>query len=326
MSVSTSALSTYVDQSRKELLAKAVAGANTFSTNFVETIQGIKAGTQLQRKFFSVVPGYRVNENCPTISGTTTFTQKLLSSELIVVHDAWCADDLAQKLAPYLPAGANNNESFEIPNEIIDDIVAQMARDLAVTAWQGKRITPTTNALNANIEGWLFRLINNGSDSYSGSTFKPSSTYTSLTSSNFIAAMDDFASAIPAPLQTLPLEIRAPFDAFNAGKIAYRNAYGAGSLEFLPEDVNGYKLLGYDNIVVRRDDGLNGAKVCVMSVANGGNFIWNVDASSDQTEIKVGYDGLTDKTWYRIKAAVGTECKFETEIGILNYNTGALAN
>jgi hypothetical protein len=326
MSVSTSSLSTYCDQSKKELLAKAVAGANTFAdTAFVNIVPGIPYGSQIQQKFFSVIPGYQVNSTCPAISGSTTFTEKLLSTSLVVVSDAWCSDDLRAKLTPYMPAGANNAEAFEVPNEVIDDITAQMARDAAVTAWQGMRGAPT-NSMNGQIKGWLYRLINNGASSYSGSTFKTTSTYTSLTSSNFIAAMDDFMANVPAAIQGMDLVIACPYDAYNAGKVAYRNTYGAGSLEVVPGDVEMYKLLGYDNVTVKRDDGLNGAKVCVMSTAKGGNFIYNVDIAGDATEVKVGYDGLTDKTWYRLKAAIGTEIKFAEEVGVLNYNTGSLAN
>lgn len=326
MSVSTSSLSTYCDQNRKELLAKAVAGGNSFATTFTEIVPGIKYGAQVQRKFFSVTPGYQVNSTCPAISGTTTFTEKLLSTSLVVVSDAWCSDDLAAKLAPYLPKGANTSDAFEIPTEIIDDIVAQMARDTAICAWQGMRSSAPVNSMTNNIRGWLSRLINNGASSYSGSTFKPSSTYTAFTSTNAIAAMDDLMANVATSIATLPLEARMPLDAFNALKVAYRTTYGAGSLEFVPEDPNAFRLLGYDNVICRRDDGLTGAKVIVMSVANGGNFIYNVDLEGDGAEIKVGYDGLTDKTWYRLKAAIGTEVKFAEEVGILNYNTGSLAN
>src|SRR5690242_12220449 len=103
MSVITSALSTYCDQNRKELLSKSVAGANTFATTFTEVIPGIKPKTQVQFKFFSNEPYYQWDTSCAPVSGSTTFTEKLLSTTLVTVTDEWCADDLTAKLAQYLP-------------------------------------------------------------------------------------------------------------------------------------------------------------------------------------------------------------------------------
>jgi len=92
-------------------------------------------------------------------------------------------------------------------------------------------------------------------------------------------------------------------------------------MEFVPGNIDTYKLLGYDNILVRRDDGLASSKVALLSVADKGNLILNVDAEGDTGEVSVWYDKTKDKTMYRIKFALGTQIKFETEVGVLNYGS-----
>ena len=318
MPANVSALSTYVDMNRKELLAKSIAGANSFQTSFVEIISGIKPGTSVLRKFIANTPSYNWDAGCGEPSGSTTvFTEKSLSTTLVMVGDQWCAADLTAKLANYMPAGSDL-EGFEIPNEVIDDIVAQIARDNALAFYQAGRSTAPSNGVSNNMTGVLKRLINT---SLSGSTFKPTSTYTAITATNAIAAVDDFVANIPAAIQGLQLEMRVPTDFFNALKTAYRNTYGAGSMEFVPGVIDNYKLLGYDNILVRRDDGLASSKVALLSVADKGNLILNVDAEGDSGEVAVWYDKTKDKTMYRIKFALGTQIKFETEVGVLNYGS-----
>lgn len=318
MSVITTAVSTYCDQNRKELLAKSVAGASTFSTPFVEVISGIKPGSNLQRKFFSTVPQYNWDAVCGEPSGTTTtFTEKLLTTNRVMAGDMWCADQLSDKLAQYLPAGTNSNEAFDIPTEVIDDLLAQVQKDNAIGFWQAGRASAPANNINTNMTGILKRLINT---SLSGSTFKPVSTYTAITASNAIAAVDDWMTAVPAAIQGEQLEMRVPYDFFNSLKAAYRNTYGAGSLEVVPGAIDSFRLFGYDNVTVTKDNGLSGAKVAVMSIATAGNLCLTVDLAGDSAEVAVGYDFKSDKTIFRLKYAIGTQIKFEDEIGVLNYN------
>lgn len=317
-------MTAYIRDERDKLLTRAVAQSNTFSNGFTEVIPGIKRGTSKKMKFYATTLGYQWETDCADVSGTTTFTEKLLSTGLVTVYDKWCTDQLSAKLAPYLPPGAST-EGFEIPTEIMDNVIDQFSRDNAIAFYQAKRKTPS-NAIEANMEGVLFKLINNGASSYSGSTFKPTSTYTSITSANVIAAINDWKTNIPAEMQNVQKIIRAGYDFTEALKAAYLTAYGAGSLQFLPNSVDSFRLIGDDTIIVERDNGLAGAKVALMSVADEGNLMLTTDLSSDTANIEFWRDANTDTVRYRIKAALGTAIKFESHVGVLNYNTGSLAN
>lgn len=108
MSFNVSSLNSYVDQNRRELLAAAVAGANTFDNDFVLIREGIKGGSSQEMKFFSNTIEWQTG-GCPaTPSGSTAFTVKNLSTTLFNAYDEWCPSDLSGKFPVLLRAGADN--------------------------------------------------------------------------------------------------------------------------------------------------------------------------------------------------------------------------
>lgn len=308
MAFNVTSLSQYVNQEKKTLLAKTVAGANDFATGAVQIISGIKGGSAEQMKFFSQSPTYQT-AGCADISGTTTFTEKNVSTKLFIVHDAVCTDDLTAKLAKYVAPGAGSD--VEIPNEVVDDLLKQIQRDVAVAAWMGG--VATGNLLYTGVDGWVKRLTT----TYSGSTFKPTSTYTTFTSSNAIAAIDDLMANVPAAIANQNLILHMPVAAFNALKVALRNA---NYYNFGPQDSpTEFVLPGYSNVTVRRSDGLAGYEYIVLTLAEGGDLVYTVDLASDVETIEVWYDQTEDKVHWRVKFAMGTEVAFPEQVGVLAY-------
>lgn len=309
MGYNTSSISQYVDQSSKELLAAIVAGSNTFNASSVRVVPGIKAGSAKQMKLFSNTVNY-VTSSCPsTVSGATTFVERLLSTDLITVFDGTCSDDIDDKLSIYLPAGASGQGDFDLPTEIVDDILAIVSRDNAKAAWQGGTIA--TNMLFNTVEGWLYKLKNTA---YSAETF--GTTAGTFTSANAVAGADALVATIPAALASENFLMHMPAAYFNALKVGLRNAnyYNFGA----QDDATSFVLPGYSNITVVRDDGMAGATDIVLALADGGDLIWSVDQMSDQEKVEVWYDKTDDKLYHRVKFAVGTEIAYPSQIGILS--------
>jgi hypothetical protein len=314
MPVNHSGLSIFNDQTRKEFWTKLIAGSVTFDSSNVETITGIKAGTKVTRRFIDHTPYYQTGSNasCPGLSGSTVFAERELTTTAVAIEDGWCRDELVSKLPFQFGPGANGD--FNVPDEFLDLLAATINNDLNVAFWQGGRIN--TNNLNTNVTGWLKRLIN---DTFSGDTWKPSGTYTSVTTSNAIAMIDDLLLNIPTALQTKDFIIDADYDLFKSIQVAYRNAYGAGSIEFLPDMPNSFKASGYGNITFRLNAGLAGSKKAVATPVERGDLLATVDVSNDPNNIDVWYSKDDDKFRYRVKFAAGTHIKFATEIGVLSY-------
>lgn len=308
MGFSVSSLSQYVNQEQKTLLAAMVAGANSLNTGSVQVLEGIKAGSALQMKFFAQTPTYQT-ASCPDVSGTTTFTEKNVTTKLFTVYDGVCTDDLTAKLTKYIPLGASSD--IEIPNEIVDDLLKQISRDVEKTAWMGG--IATGNLLFTGVNGWVYKLVN----TYSSSTFTTDSVYTAFTSSNAIAIMDDIMSNVPAAIANLNLRVSLPVSAYNALKVALRNANyynfeAAGS----PDS---FILPGYDNVEVMRTNGLAGYEYGVVTVADAGDLVLTADLRSDIETIEVWFDKTDDKMYWRVKFALGTEVAFPEQVGLISW-------
>ena len=314
MGFNISGIAQYVNQEKKTLLAKLVAGANTLNLPTVNTIEGIKAGSAESVKLVTASPTYLIG-SCATASGTSaTFVERNVSNTLITVYDGVCTDDMTAKLSKWIGAGAKAD--MEVPTEFIDALIASISSDVAKAMWQGSLGTLASNMLNDNVTGWLKRLV---STSYSASTFSTDATYTAFTSANAIAAMDDFLSNMPAEVADRTVAVHMPPTAFNALTVALRNAnYFNFGAQNAPES---YSYPAFANVTIVKDNGLSGAEYIVAAVADldQPDLLAVYDLKSDIEDIEIWYDQTLDKVLWRIKFAVGTEIGFPSQIGVLAY-------
>ena len=315
MGFNINGISQYVNQEKKTLIAKLVAGAPTLNAPTVNTLEGIKAGSAEQVKLLTASPTYLIG-SCATASGTSaTFVERNVSNTLITVYDGVCTDDMAAKLSKWIGSGAKAD--MEVPSEFMDALVANISLDVAKAMWQGSLGTLSSNMLNDNVTGWLKRLTT--ASAYSGATFKPTSTYTAFTSSNAIAAMDDFLSNMPSAVADRQVFVHMPPTAFNALTVALRNAdyynFGAQNAPY------SYPYPAFANVTIVKDNGLSGAEYIVAAVADldQPDLLAVYDLKSDIEDIEVWYDQTLDKVLWRIKFAIGTEIGFADQIGVLAY-------
>jgi hypothetical protein len=210
-----------------------------------------------------------------------------------------------------MPAGTLPDLSTE--EVILNNISDQAQRDVAITAWQGKYGT-ASNDMAQQVTGWLRRLVNT---SYSGSTFKPSGSYTGFNATNSIAIVDDLLSQLPANLEGKPLVLSVPGTAFKTLKIALRDAQ-AIAFNYSENSSDSFQMPGYDNITIKRDTGLQGTKVLVLTHA--GNLVLGTDLMSDAQALNAGYrDNTKSKVFYKMGITLGTEIAFPENVGVYTY-------
>lgn len=306
MSFNVSALNAYVDQSSKELGAAIVAGANTFDNGFVTIKEGIKGGSSLEMKFFANTLEWQSGACPATASGSTVFTVKNLATTLFNAYDEWCPDDLSGKFPVLLKAGASNE--MDAPEAIVNDIVEQAKRDVALAAWQGQYAS--VGDIAAGISGWLKKLT---ATSYSASTFGVDGTYTTFSSGTAINIVDDLIANAPTAIYGKQMELHMSASFYNILKIALRDSQ-AIAFNFSDGSTDSFVMPGYDNVIVKRDDGLAGSKAVVLT--NAGNLVLGTDLVTDQDNLRFGKDERLNKEWYRLAIAVGTEIAFPSQVGI----------
>lgn len=310
MGYNTSSVSQYIDANSTELMASLVAGGNAFVDANVKINEGIKAGTITRKKFITNTVYYAIDGCSTPASGATNFIERDCATTQFVLFDGTCSSDIDDKLAKFLKAGADDGD-FELSPEVVDHILAIVNRDVAKAAWQGG--TASSNVIEQNMDGWLKRLVNT---SYSASTF--GSTAATFTSANAVAGVDALMATVPDALQDKGLILSLPASRFNALKVGLRNAnyfnFGAQG------ETDRFVLPGYDNVTVKREDGLSGVLYGVLTVADAGDLLWNVDLKSDSDKIEVWYDKTDDKLYHRVKFSVGTEIAFPSQVGIMTIS------
>lgn len=310
MSFNVSSLTAYVSENAKEMMTNIVAGANTFEGGFVRIEDGIKGGSSKRVHFYDPSLEYQLGACVNTTSGSTTFTEKTLAPTLFTSYDETCSEDMLSKwYSQFMKRGANQSNDDQIAQAIADAIVAKAKRDYAVVAWQGLR--STANDMATQVAGWLYKLINT---SYSSSTFTTTATYTSITTSNAIAIVDDLIANAPANIIGGEMHLKLSRAYFNTLKVALRNA---NNFNFGAQDSpDSFVMPGYSNVTVFADDGLAAAKSIVLTVAN--NLILACDLMSDADDLTIDFvDNRKDKVFTRFKLAIGTEVAFPSNVGIV---------
>ncbi len=310
MSISVSSLNQFVDQSSTDFIIAFLAkGLGQLPAGFIDVRTGIKGGSIQNVPLFTNTVNYQAGGCSLTASGTTAFAARALGTTLFEAKDTWCHADLSAKFPVLLSAGANGDIKPEAAGKILDDITSQVARDVAKAAWQGGYST-SVNSLYA-VQGWLYKLIKT---TYSASTFGTTSAFTAYNSSNAVVIIDEMVANIPDEISSMDLTLLMQPKDFNVLKVAYRNAYGQGSLSDLPNDPNGFTMITYNNITARKHDGLTGSNAMVL--APNGQFLFGTDLESDFTDPVFGNDGLTNLDYYRIPFSFGCEIAFPAQIGV----------
>jgi len=201
MALSFSGLTAYTKQNVKPLLTSAVLGATT-QKMIVDNgivLTGVKGPTQIP--LMDTDAFFQVDGCGYSPSGTTSFSQRLLSVGKIRVEETICPKDLEQYFTmEILRAGSTYTDfgTAEFAAAYLAKKNARIAAQLETAIWQGSTASATAN-LN-KFDG-LSTLINAGSPVDANvSAYTGVATITTVTQSNVIAATEGLYKAIPAAI------------------------------------------------------------------------------------------------------------------------------
>lgn len=139
MAYSVTGLSSYVEVNKDTLIRDVVLGYKLGDTiSKMRKQLGVKETERLN--YLDVTPVLQNGKGCGfTSAGTTSFSERNISTKILKVNDQWCADDLLGKYAEFLVRfGADANaEDFPFEREIMNEVAIKLDKQLEKIVWQG---------------------------------------------------------------------------------------------------------------------------------------------------------------------------------------------
>lgn len=317
MAFTVSALSQYIDQSKKELIYAAVAGANTFEGDMIRVVEGIKDGSIQKIHIVAATPEFQQGNCVSTTSGDTAFSDVSLQTKLFTWYEEFCGQSIASKYPQILNAGATSTVNW--PERLMAHKVSIAQNAIVGAFWQAGRAGYTTD-LSITSNGILYQLINGAT--YSASTYTVngvggSPAYGSaLSVSNASSAVTSLLRNRPAALYNVPIEVRMDPAAFEILKQDYitKNYFN------FPPGSDPYRMpiIGVVNATAVADFGLAGSKAMVALAPD--TLAFGTDLVSDNDQMVAGYNAQTNITWTRMTFSIGACVLKAAEIGVVTFS------
>lgn len=313
MAFDVSALPAYVDQNRFPLLRKAIFGGKTISLLTKQT--GVKSASALNIIDDSVF--FQEGEGCTyTPSGSTTLTQRTITTGKIKVQKEFCLDDLEPKYTQMLlEAGALQDSmapSFE--ETLINGQLEQINKKMEVAVWQGN--TASANGDLNQFDG-LIKIVSGSTGYITGNSATYGSVYTGVTSSNVLAVLQQVYAAIPDDILQQPdTVILVGSDIYrlfvqaltNANMYHYTSDGTKRDMEFI--------LPGTDIRVIGLF-GLSQTRVIMAGRLN--NFFYGTDLENDWEKFQIYYDPKTQSFSFLVKWRSGVQVAFPDQVVYFKY-------
>lgn len=142
MAYDISTLPNYVEQRRDLILRGAVLGGDTIRRMRKQT--GIKTVAALN--YLDTTPKIQNGDTCGfTPQGVAKFTQRLLTTAAMKVNMEFCARDLLDAWTQYQVRITAAESSMPFEEEIINDILAKLAKTAERQVWQGDTTSEDEN-------------------------------------------------------------------------------------------------------------------------------------------------------------------------------------
>lgn len=306
----TAGLTEYVEENVLPLLHKSLFDSKT--PELVQIRTGIKHKEVLNIMDDQIF--LQAGGSCAafTPSGATSFTQREIAVEPIVMEHDWCLDNLNEFWTQKLLKAGSYNEDLT-PGELAEYIAGLLSEVLEVAYWQSDTDLNVLNFPNLSRFNGLIKMIDASTGVIDGNTGNE----TSITSSNVIAIIQRMLVVVPAGVKQKNDKILFmgwdTFEKLLFALQAQNNSYGfhydaskPGMLEAGTITVMG------SNTRVEAVHGLDGTDRLFLGRES--NFFIGTDLENDPTNWQLWYDINTDKVKMRSKFKLGTQIAFPNEI------------
>ena len=311
MALSFSGLNAYTNELIQPLLTSAVIGAKTqqMIMDGGIVLTGVKGPTAIPTMDTDAV---FATQSCSfDASGTTTFSQVVLTPGKIKVEEKICPKDLTTYFTAQALKSGSTTEDFGTPEFLAAYLAkknSRIAAQLETAIWQGDSASATANINKFN---GISKIINAGSPVDANvSGFTGVATITTITSSNVVAATEGIYKAIPAQVMAKgDVKIFVGYDWYRLLILAYR---ALNLFSYNPQDVNAQSfILPGTNVEVVPVNGLNTTgDAFAISL---GNMAIGLDLESDENNYKFWYSLDNNDCRFRAEFCVGIQIGFSTE-------------
>jgi hypothetical protein len=311
MGLSFSGLNAYTKELVEPLLTSAVIGARTqqMIMDGGIVLTGVKGPTALPTMDTDAV---FASQSCSfDASGTTTFSQVVLTPGKIKVEEKICVKDLETYFTQTALKAGSTYEDFsnaQFQEAYLAKKNARIASQLETAIWQGDSASATANLNKFN---GFQKVIAAGSPINANvSGYTGVATITTISSSNVVAATEGIYKAIPAQVMAKgDVKIFVGYDWYRLLILAYR---ALNLFSYNPQDVNAQSfILPGTNIEVVPVNGLNGTgDAYAISL---GNMALGLDLEAEESNYRMWFSLDNNDVRFRAEWKVGVSIPFSTE-------------
>lgn len=311
MALSFSGLNAYTKELVQPLLTSAVIGARTqqMIMDGGIVLTGVKGPTALPTMDTDAV---FASQSCSfDASGTTTFSQVVLTPGKIKVEEKICPKDLEAYFTQTALRAGSTYEDFgnaDFLAAYLEKKNARIAAQLETAIWQGDSASATANLNKFN---GIQKIIAAGSPVDANvSGYTGVATITTVTSSNVVAATEGIYKAIPAQVMAKgDVKIWVGYDWYRLLILAYR---ALNLFSYNPQDVNAQSfVLPGTNVEVVPVNGLNGTgDAYAISL---GNMAIGLDLEAEQNNYKFWFSEDNNDCRFRAEWKCGVAIPFTSE-------------
>lgn len=311
MAFSVGTLAAYTKENEALLVASSVLGSKTASLikDKGNVMVGVKSAETINIMDTDAI--FQDGSSCGfNASGSTSFTQRVVSVGKIKVNEALCLKDLESKyLQKALPAGSSY-DSMVYSEEYSKRKAEKIAEQLEKTLWQGSTASVDVNlnkfqGITTLITAAGASVVNANSVAYHGSV------ETSITDANVVSIFDDIYKAIPAQVVDKDdIAIFCGMDVFRTYTVKLKNS----NLYHYQYDAkaNGEFYLPGTNVKVIAVQGLNGSgKIVAARISN---FFIGTDLLNEEERFEIFYAKEADQVRFVSEFKMGVNFAFPDEI------------
>jgi hypothetical protein len=270
MSLNVAGLTTYVDQTKMELIRKFVLEGR--SASFLTIQPDIKSSASI-----NILSSQLVAQagGCGfTNEGTTILSQQPLTVCPLKVNESICLDTLQQYYTQYMMNPGSYNTQIPFEETYVLDKIANISSLIDTLIWQGDTSLTGQTGL---CDGY----ITLAETTYSGSVINGNtSSATAITANNIISLIDDMSASINVNIINMDdLYLYVGYDTYRTYQIALRNANLFHYNGQQDQGENFSQLIPGQNIRVIALKGLNGTNKMFLSTKS--NMYYGVDMLND---------------------------------------------
>lgn len=304
MAYNVAGLSNYTKENEDLLVTSSLFDAKTQSLIQAEgnVMAGVKTAETIN--IIDTDAAFQTGGTCGfSASGTTTFTQRTVTTGKIKVNEALCPKALEAKYTQKALALGSMYENIPFEAEYTEKKAKTIAKQLETALWKGD-----TGLVDINLNKFdgLIKLIDAAGTAVSGNT----GSVTSITSSNAVAVIDAIWVVIPAALKGKEdVRIFCGWDVFEKYVVGLRTA---NLFHYAADSANGELTIpgtGYKLTAVHGLDSTN--RIFAMRTSN---IYLGVDLQNEEERWEIFFAKEADEVRFVAEFKMGINVAFPAEI------------